>query len=164
MLSRKIILPALLLLSVAAAPAQAFRFALGGMIGDPTTLTAQLPMGPRNVLDVHVGWDLGVGFLSMANWNWQFPGAFAGGRGAQWLAQLVPYVGIGGGFYVISDRIARRGLDNTFYIFGRVPLGISWPIPDSPVEVFVELAPGVSFFPDVDDAFTAGIGARFRFN
>ncbi len=133
------------------------------MVGDPTTLTAQLPYGARNVIDVHVGWDLGVGFLTMANYNWQFPGAFSGGSGARWIAQLVPYVGVGGGFYVVSDSDARRGLDNNFFVFGRVPLGISWPISDSPVEVFVELAPGISFVPDVDDVFTAGIGARFRF-
>jgi len=74
-------------------------------------------------------------------------------------------VGAGLGFYWISDASEkdRYASGDTFVAFIRVPLGLSWALTSAPLEIFVELAPGVSFIPEVDAEFTGGIGARYRF-
>jgi hypothetical protein len=45
----------------------------------------------------------------------------------------------------------------------RVPLGISYAVHESPVEVFVEIAPGLGFVPNALAALDGGLGVRIGF-
>ena len=44
----------------------------------------------------------------------------------------------------------------------RVPIGIQWWIADE-LELFAELAPGISLFPDTNPDLSGGIGLRYYF-
>jgi hypothetical protein len=45
----------------------------------------------------------------------------------------------------------------------RIPLGLSFFIPDTQLELFLEIGPALLLIPETDFDFTGGIGARYYF-
>jgi hypothetical protein len=76
------------------------------------------------------------------------------------------YVGAGLKLRFFDDHNRDRHDDNDGDFLGigvRVPLGLEFfIIPE--VEIFGELVPGISLFPDTDFDLDGGIGARYYFN
>lgn len=68
-------------------------------------------------------------------------------------------------FYVGGGvKIAINAGRNNLTTFGmRVPVGLAVQWVKYPVEVFLELAPGVGIAPDTEFDLTGGLGARFYF-
>lgn len=68
-------------------------------------------------------------------------------------------------FYVGGGvKIAINAGQNDNTTFGmRVPVGLSVQWVKYPVEIFLEIAPGIGIAPDTEFDFTGGIGARFYF-
>ncbi len=54
--------------------------------------------------------------------------------------------------------------DESKVIFGaRIPLGLAYPFEGAPVDIFVQIVPGLDLIPDTDFEVAGGIGARLYF-
>ena len=61
----------------------------------------------------------------------------------------------GGGAYIAFSSDLGLGI--------RVPFGMAYQFEGSPVDIFAEIAPGLSLLPDLAFYFGGGIGARYFF-
>lgn len=159
-----------LTLTLGAAPAtgseigNSRRFGLGAILGLPTGPSIKYYFNQTHALDAALGLSfLGGHNLSVhADYLFQFPitktRAF----------DLPFYVGIGGRLVFWFENDRRRffgGSDGTGQIGValRVPLGIAFNLNRAPVDIFVELVPGIGFFPGAGFAVDAAVGARYYF-
>lgn len=158
---RKTIVTALLGLALAvseATPAEARQlrrgpFGLGIVLGEPTGFTAKLFFSNPSAIQFHLGYGIGKkGKLLIAtDYLYHFHAAIPPIANAGWLS---PYVGVGG----------RLGFGEGKAVVGlRIPLGLSFQISGAPVEIFLEVAPGVGFLPETDLIVDGGLGARWYF-
>jgi len=117
-----------------------------------------------------------VNGLSVKNWT---SGSTAFQFDATW---DLNYGGVGfGAAYLIHDFSIIRADDNKFPLyFGikgwaalashglaagiQVPLGIAWIPRDAPIDVFLQIEPGISVVPAVRFTGGGGLGIRFWFN
>lgn len=145
---RLLIVLFVLLAPLAAEARKGGPFGLGVLIGDPSGLNAKVFLGGNNAFDVGVGWSLRSDVLHIhADYLFHFPQRWGGG---EWL----PFVGIGGVLGLFRND-AGIGV--------RVPFGLSWFPAGGPVDIFAEIAPGVSLIPGTHFDLYGGIGARFFF-
>lgn len=124
--------------------------AFGLFLGKPTGLTFRMGLGSNQSLEAKAAWDLsGQGsFAAQANWLLEFPGTFViEGE------DFIPYVG-GGLALGVSDD-ASFGL--------RIPFGIVYRFEKAPIELCLELAPGMNLFPGTTFAGSGGLGIRYCF-
>ncbi len=126
----------------AAPPSNPSRWALGFMVGEPTGLTLKKWLGGPNAFDVGVG--TGPGLRLHADY------LFGLARLARESSMnLDLYVGVGGvvgvnrGYcgWIHGDRFCHRGDD----AFGgvRVPFGLDFVFKSAPLELGLEIAPGI---------------------
>ncbi|MFW6329349.1 MAG: hypothetical protein ACOC28_04565 [Alkalispirochaetaceae bacterium] len=143
------IIPALLLLSAAAAGAQDFNIIGSGIvIGEPTGITAKVWAEGGVAADAAVAWSF-IGDSSLyLHTNVLYHYAL---RTTPSDNAITPYLGGG-----VSIRF-----EDELNIAVRVPLGVSWLLNVLPLEFFAELAPGVGLIPETDFEFGGGLGARF---
>ena len=159
--ARNILLGVLLLLGCGSALAQPpGRFGFGFILGEPTGLSWKYKMSRANALDGAIGFSPGNRFRIHVDYLWSaYPfrdpefslhygvGAVIG-FGETWFVQH----GHNGGYWAGTTDLG----------FGvRVPFGIDYSIPRSPVEIFFELAPIVIFAPAAGVAIDVGLGVRF---
>lgn len=157
---------AAILLLAAAAPAtakiQAPRFGLGFVLGEPTGLTGKLFLHPNHALDVILAYDISDEAFAVAmDYHFLFdPWPFRLSAG-----EMPVYVGIGGKLAVFGDESRGRRDDHDDEVaFGiRVPIGLAFLFNRVPIEIFVEIAPGIRVFPATDADVDGGIGVRFYF-
>lgn len=160
-LSRKILLGLLLLLAAGSGAAQAQgRFGFGFILGEPTGLSWKYKMSRANAVDGAIGFSPGDRFRIHVDYLWfAYPfrdanfslhygvGAVIGFGRTWWVDR-----GHGDGYWAGTRDLG----------FGvRVPVGVNYEIPRSPVELFFELAPIVILAPDAGVAIDAGLGVRF---
>lgn len=127
---------------------------IGLIAGDPTALTFKAMLADHHALQLHAGWRIGPadgGRLTLAaDYLHQFvvvdPGTSKG--------QLSPYVGLGG-------KISAG--DGKELAGARVPLGLSWFFGAVPIELGLELAPGIAVLPGPDLLVDGGLVARYWF-
>lgn len=113
---------------------------LGIGLGDPTGVNLKNFVGERNAFDVHVGFGAAWGrrLRLHADYLWHFPLTRS-------TVELDAYLGAGAkiGMY----GVGRSGPDgrgvNLLTVGGRVPFGLALVPPDVPIDVFLEVAPGV---------------------
>lgn len=132
--------------------AQNSGFGLGAVFGEPTGLSAKLWTSEKTAIDAAAAW------------------SFAGNNGgffhihADFLihnfnlitvseGQLPLYFGIG----AFMDFASELGLGI------RVPIGLAYHFESAPLDVFAEIAPGLSLLPGTDFYFGGGIGIRYYF-
>lgn len=73
------------------------------------------------------------------------------------------YIGAGVKFRYMTKESKDRGeKDDAFGLGFRVPVGLQWFVIPK-VELFAELAPGISLLPGTDFDIDGGIGARYYF-
>lgn len=122
---------------------------LGLVFGEPTGLSAKLWTSDRTALDAAVAWSLTGQWmhvqadLLMHNYD-----IFEVSEGA-----LPLYYGLG----------AFLGLATELGLGARVPLGLDYQFEGAPVDIFAELAPGISLLPDIRFYLGGGIGVRYFF-
>jgi hypothetical protein len=135
-------------------------FGFGFILGEPTGLAWKYKMSRANALDGVVGFSPGNRFRLHVDYLWNaYPfhdpnfslhygiGAVVG-FGETWFVEH----GHSDGYWAGTSELG----------FGvRVPFGIDYAIPRSPVELFFELAPIIIFAPGVGAAIDVGIGMRF---
>jgi hypothetical protein len=135
-------------------------FGFGFILGEPTGLAWKYKINRVNALDGAIGFSpfdrfrIHVDYLWHA-WPFNDP---------NFALHYGPGVAIGFGesttFY--KDRDDKYFVRSRQLGFGlRVPFGIDYAIPRSPVDIFFELAPLIIFSPDAGVGIDVGIGLRF---
>lgn len=159
--ARTILLGVLLLLAAGSEVSQAQgNFGFGFILGEPTGLSWEYRMSRMNAIDGAIGFSPGDRFRIHVDYLW-FAHPFHDpafslhyGVGA--------VIGFGRTWFVERGHGDGYWTGTTDLGFGvRVPLGINYFIPRSPVELFFEFAPIVIFAPSAGVAIDVGIGVRF---
>lgn len=118
-------------------------FGIGVMLGEPTGLAAITWLGGGNAVDLVAAWSFrGAGSIYL-HADYQFHSFISD--------PMTFYAGLGG-FVILRD-------DPDLGI--RVPLGITYLFREAPIDVFLEVAPGLSIVPATSFNVHGGIGFRF---
>lgn len=125
---------------------------LGFMVGEPTGLTLKSWTGGNNAFDLGLSWSLGRydainihGDYLWHNYN-VFDEVDPG--------TLPLYYGVGARL-VLAENDAILG--------ARIPIGMNYLFEDSPIGLFLEVAPIINLVPSTDFDVDGGLGARFYF-
>jgi hypothetical protein len=140
-----------LLFSVQVSVAQEHGFGIGVIIGEPTGFSAKLWTSPVNAFDFALGWSTAGGRQSNfhVDYLWHSFGTMhTSGR-------FPLYYGIGG-------RLIT-GPSNDASVAVRGVLGVAWMPRNTPIDIFLEVAPTVQLTSSTGFGIDAGIGARFFF-
>ncbi len=152
--------------SRAAPKGSAHPFGLGIVLGEPTGLSAKYRFSSHQAVDFGLGYSFNSFVFVFSDYLFHFPALF--GKPHPFVAQLSPYIGVGG-IFMGSTHSGRR--DGRYFTSGgasaglglRIPVGVEW-LPSVPtLGVFVELVPGIGIVPSTFGFFEAGIGARYYF-
>jgi hypothetical protein len=146
-----------LVLGLQISHAQGKGFGLGIIIGEPTGLSAKLWTSGRTALDFGLGWsvfnnhkDSGTRIHFHADYLWHSWNAINSTE------RFPLYYGIGGRFNSHQDNdgsLAVRGV-----------LGIAWLPHNTPLDLFIEVAPSLEITPSSGFGIDAAIGVRYYFN
>ena len=152
-----------LLLPIDVSTAQERNFGLGVIVGEPTGISAKLWTSPGNAFDFGLGW-------SIAGNRWENNEGQGNGENRMhfhmdylWHAfnaikseeRFPLHYGFGG-------RVNTGGGYNTS-VAVRGVIGIGWMPRETPIDIFVELVPGLQVSPSTGFVIDAGLGARYYF-
>lgn len=128
---------------------------IGLAVGAPTGLSFKSWLEGRSAVQLGTAWDFGGprDKLTLTADFLGFPERAPGIEGAP--ETLRTYVGIGARIRTQDGRDDRAGV--------RVPLGLTYAAPRSPLEVFGELAPTLDVAPGTDLDIDLGLGVRIFF-
>ncbi len=139
-----------LLLGVFVVAPIAAQFSAGIMVGEPSGLSAKLWVGELSAVDLMLAWSLADDAQRFyVHSDYQHYLAFMEVENGR----LFAYVGIGGRLYVGDG--ATLGI--------RIPVGIYYELERLPIELFLEIAPGLNLLPETEVNVGGGIGGRYRF-
>ncbi len=126
-------------------------FGLGVIIGEPTGPTFKVWTGPKTAIDGAVAWSLDGNediHLHMDYLIHDFSIAKVD------KGRFPLYYGIGG-----RIRFHDRNQDDQIGV--RIPVGMAYLFPNSPLELFFEVVPIVDLAPSTELDFNGGAGIRF---
>ena len=149
-MKRTLLCAFILLAAASAGVAQDRGFGLGVILGEPTGLSGKFWTSSRNAIDAGVAWSFRrEGFFHLhADYLWHFP------LHAETSERFTFYTGVGGRFGAVSHE-AILGI--------RVVGGFAfWPR-NTPIDIFVEIAPVVDLAPATELNANGGVGIRFFF-
>lgn len=152
-----------LLLAVQGSYAQERTFGLGVIIGEPTGISAKLWTSNYTAFDFGLGWSMGGDRIG------KYGGYYDGGSRVHFHMDYLwhsfeaihstdrfpLYYGVGGRINTgagYNSSLAVRGV-----------LGIAWMPRETPIDVFLEVAPSLQFTSSTGFGIDAGIGARYFF-
>jgi len=141
------------------------KLGLGGMIGNPTGITLKYHFTPNHALTAA----LGVGFWGGHNFHIHVDYGYHFDLTKAADFDLRMYVGGGVKFFYYYWHNYYNYYDSNWDHAGRagigirVPVGIAFNINKVPLEVFLELAPGIAFLPWIGFFFDGAIGLRYYF-
>ena len=129
--------------------AQSSGFGLGFVLGEPTGISAKLWKGNTKAFQGAIAWSFGKNDAVRLQTDhlWHFPGIEIS------MAKLPYYLGIG-----VSVTFADK-----FVLAARIPVGIDFQFSNLPLDLFLEIAPGLKLIPDVEFNVDAGLGIRYFF-
>jgi len=123
---------------------------LGVILGEPTGLCFKTWVGRRTAIDGAIAWSFGkedaVHFH--ADYLIHDFSMFRARKG-----DLIFYYGFG----------ARIKTQEKSRVGARIPLGISYIFEKAPLDIFLELAPGIDLVPSTDFWVNGSIGVRYYF-
>ena len=125
-------------------------FGLGIVVGEPTGLSGKLWLDRTNALDGALAWsfiDEGSFYLH-ANYIHHHFEVIDISSG-----QMPLYYGLGAKLKLADDGI----------LGAHIPLGIAYHFEEAPLDVFLEIRPGINLLPKTDFDMSGGIGVRFYF-
>jgi len=134
-------------------------FGVGFVFGEPTGISWKVRIFPNNAIDGAFGFSPSDRFRMHVDYLWETHPFTE--RNAHLYYGLGGAVGFGRTEYVRSGRflIFTDSGDGDFGI--RVPVGVDYFIPKSPVEIFLEVSPVLVLTPTSGLGIDGGIGARF---
>ncbi|TYP93972.1 hypothetical protein LX73_1689 [Fodinibius salinus] len=123
---------------------------IGFIAGEPTGLSLKSWTGGNNAFDLGLAWSLGRydAINIHGDYLWHNYNIFSDVNSGS----LPVYFGIGG-------RVILA--DNDALIGARIPVGINYLFEDSPIGLFLEVAPVFNIAPATDFDVDGGIGVRF---
>lgn len=133
------------------AQAQSDDLGIGFMAGQPTGLSLKYWTSGNNAFDLGLAWSFAGpydGITIQGDYLWHNFNVFNDVE----TGSLPFYYGIGGRL-VMAENEANLG--------ARIPLGLNYLFEDSPIGLFVEVAPVFNIIPDTDFDVSGGIGVRF---
>jgi hypothetical protein len=140
----------LLFFVVSAGVAQDRGFGLGVILGEPTGLSGKYWTSSTNAIDAGMAWSFRkAGFFHIhADYLWHFP------LRAETSERFTLYTGVGGRLGAVSHEAL---------LAVRIVGGFAfWP-KNTPLDIFVEIAPVVDLAPATELSANGGIGIRFFF-
>jgi hypothetical protein len=147
------ILAAMLALILFARPTEARLggdLGIGFQIGEPSAaLSGKLWMGKTNALDMALGFSARHNWILLqADYLWHHYNVIPVGAG-----ELPLYYGMGATVVAANDpAIGVQGV-----------LGLAYHFPAAPLDLFLDLSPGVFILPDPDGNIGVALGMRFYF-
>ena len=152
-ISYKIVVIAAILLFVSAHEllAQSKPFGLGIVVGEPTGISAKYWMSKSTAVDGAVAWSFnheGSFYLhaDFLKHHFEIIDVSEG--------QMPLYYGFGGKVVLADDGI----------LGAHVPLGIAYRFETAPLDIFLEIRPGLNLLPATRFDMSGGIGVRFYFD
>jgi hypothetical protein len=145
---------------------QTKRFGLGLILGQPTGISVKYYFTPKHALTggVGVGWWAGQNFHVHVDYGYHFSLA----RTADF--DLALWVGGGVKFFIYYYNYHPywdpHWQDHDYGRFGlglRVPVGLGFHLNRVPLDIFLEIAPGIAFLPWIDGFADGGVGVRYYF-
>ncbi len=124
-------------------------FGAGFVAGDPSGLSGKLWLNDKNALDFVAGFSLQDDWITLgADYVWHEFGLIPVNAG-----QLPLYYGMG----------VWTSVSNNAAIGARGVVGLEYLFPSAPLDVFLEVGPGVSILPNTGFGLTGGLGMRYYF-
>jgi hypothetical protein len=121
---------------------------VGFVFGAPSGLSFKIPAG-SNSMNLAVGYDLNHEVLAIrGEYAWYAYNVFPVNKG-----KLPVYFGPG----------VHADIRNDAAIGVHAILGIEYQFADAPLDVFLELGPGINLTPSTDPSLSGGLGMRFFF-
>lgn len=154
----------ILVLLLASNPVQAQKsenkIGLGLMVGEPTGLSFKAWTSETTAFDAGLAWSFGRydAVNIHADYLWHHFGIFGDEINK---GQLPVYYGIGGRI-IFADDYPDPG-DSNAVLGARVPVGINYLFEDSPIGLFLEIAPIVNIIPETDFDLDSSLGIRYYF-
>ncbi len=146
---KKTIIIALLAVFTLSISAQDSGIGAGLIIGEPTGFSAKYWLSSNDALDAGVAW-------SMTN-NWFHVHA-------DYLRHFFDVIPVESGKLPLYAGIgARIGFGNDIVFGVRIPLGINYLFAEYPIDIFLEVVPGILITPDTKFDMGGGIGVRYWF-
>lgn len=130
--------------------AQSRGFGIGIVFGEPTGISLKLWDGGTTAFQGAIAWSMGnrSALRLQADHLWHFSGIPVS-RG-----KLPVYVGLGLGATFSDD----------LNLSARIPVGLDYQFGTVPLDIFVELVPGLNLTPSTDFNLDAGLGIRYFLN
>lgn len=152
-----------LFLAVQVSHAQERSFGLGVIIGEPTGLSAKLWTSSTNAFDFGLGWSIGGDRIG------NYKGNYEGGSRVHFHMDYLwhSFEAIHSSerfplYYGFGGRInSGAGYDASVAVRGVI--GIAWLPRNTPIDIFLELAPSLQLTSSTGFAIDAGFGARYFF-
>lgn len=144
---------------------QSRKFGLGGMIGQPTGFTIKYFFKPQHAIQAA----LGVGWWGGHNLHIHADYAYHWYPTRQPGFDLGVYLGGGLKFFVFYYHYNpywdddRWSIDSRAGLGLRIPVGVSFHVNKVPLDVFLEIVPGMIFLPWLDVLVDGGVGVRYYF-
>ena len=124
-------------------------FGVGVILGQPSGLSLKLWNGPETALDAAVAWHF-AGYLAMH---------------ADYLIHNFDIIEIDGGRLPLyfGLGVAASAWNGGFGMGVRVPLGMAYIFDNAPIDVFLEVVPGIAVVPGFGFGVDGGLGVRYWF-
>ncbi len=138
-------------------------WSLGIALGAPTALVAQNQFSSNRAVDFGLGYHWSNFVQVYSDYLFLFPEAIEEFTGES-ASGLIPYVGLGGAvsMYNSDHKTSIGNNDANTVLSARVPLGILWQIPQSPIELFAEAVPTIYLAPGLYLGVGGDIGCRIH--
>jgi len=141
------------------------KFGIGGMLGAPSGLSMKYYFSPKHALDVGVGVGFWGGAALYTHVDYKFHIMLT-----QASAFDLPfYFGVGAKLSLwFTDHPHsywgdNRARDGRLGFGVRVPVGIAFNLNKLPLDIFVEVVPGVGLFPGIGAFVDGAVGVRYYF-
>ena len=122
---------------------------VGVIIGEPTGLSAKSWLSSNDAIDAGVAWSLTNGWFHLhADYLRHAFGLIPVEEG-----QLPVYFGLG----------ARIGFGPDVTFGARIPVGLDYLFDGTPLDIFLEIVPGLGIIPDTKFEIEGGVGIRYWF-
>lgn len=129
-------------------------FGIGLIVGDPTALTLKGMLSGQDALQAHAGWRLGDPDGGRVTLIVDYLRHFVVVDPVPSSGEFSPFIGIGG----------KLGVGDGEEVFGpRLPVGLGYFFGGAPVELSLEVAPGIAVLPETSFMVDAGLAARWYF-